>query len=273
MKKCILLIRKITVKLSERALSAYSAQTAFFLMLSFFPFLIFCFALLRNTSLTEDMFIQFLLSIFPGSFQAFLSDLIHDIYEKSSAQVVSITILSALWLSSKAFLSLTQGINAMYTCKESRNYIVIRLFCILYSVLFAFVIIAVLALLVFGNQINHFLLKHVPMLTSVALPLINSRNLISLVLLFLTFSLLYYFMPNCRIKIRFHIPGAILSTLGWFSLSHLYSYYAENISNYSTFYGTTTNIALMMIWLYFCMYLFFLGGFTNHYLYVYHFNK
>lgn len=270
MKKIIHLVHKFTTKVSERALSAYSAQTAFFLMLAFFPFLIFCFALLRNTSLTEEMFVRFLLAVIPESFRDFLSELIHDIYEKSSAQVVSITIVSALWLSSKAFLSLTQGINAMYSCKESRNYIIIRIFCIIYSVLFAIVIIAVLALLVYGNQINNFLLKHVSILTSISLPIINFRNIISLLLLLFTFSILYYFLPNCKIKMRFHIPGAVLSTLGWFSLSHLYSYYAENISNYSAFYGTMTNIALLMIWLYFCMYIFFLGGFINHYLITHH---
>ena len=53
-------LKRITATLSQKTFSAYAAQTAFFLMLSFFPFLIFCFALLRNTPLTEDMFIRFL---------------------------------------------------------------------------------------------------------------------------------------------------------------------------------------------------------------------
>ena len=153
-------LKRITATLSQKTFSAYAAQTAFFLMLSFFPFLIFCFALLRNTPLTEDMFIRFLLTIVPLSFQDFFSTIIHDIYNNSSTSIVSITIISAIWLSSKSFLSLTQGINRMYDCKESRNYILLRVFCFFYSILFAIVILAVLALLVFGNQIHHFFLRH-----------------------------------------------------------------------------------------------------------------
>ena len=270
--KKMITIRKIPLKrissaLSEKTFSAYAAQTAFFLMLSFFPFLIFCFALLRNTPLTEDMFIHFLLAIVPGSFQDFFSTIIHDIYNNSSTSVVSITIISAIWLSSKSFLSLTQGINVMYDCKESRNYIRLRVFCFFYSILFAIVILVVLALLVFGNQIHHFFLQHIPFLSGISLPLINFKNLISIPLLFLTFSALYFFMPNTRIAYRYHIPGAVFSTVGWFALSYLYSFYADHISNYSSFYGTMTTIALLMIWLYFCMYLFFLGGFLNNFLY------
>lgn len=258
---------KLTSALSQKTFSAYAAQTAFFLMLSFFPFLIFCFALLRNTPLTEDMFIRFLVAIIPVSFQDFFSTMIHDIYNNSSVSVVSITIISAIWLSSKSFLSLTQGINVMYDCKESRNYICLRVFCFICSILFAIVIIAILALLVFGNQIHHFILQHIPILSSISLPLINLKNLISISLLFLTFSSFYFLMPNTRIPYHHHIPGAAFSTVGWFALSYLYSFYAEHISNYSTFYGTMTTIALLMIWLYFCMYLFFLGGFLNNLLY------
>lgn len=260
-------LKMITATLSQKTFSAYAAQTAFFLMLSFFPFLIFCFALLRNTPLTEDMFIRFLLTIVPLSFQDFFSTIIHDIYNNSSTSIVSITIISAIWLSSKSFLSLTQGINRMYDCKESRNYILLRVFCFFYSILFAIVILAVLALLVFGNQIHHFFLRHIPILSAISLPLINFKNMISIPLLFLTFSSLYFLMPSKRIAFRYHIPGAVFSTIGWFALSYLYSFYADHLSNYSSFYGTMTTIALLMIWLYFCMYLFFLGGLLNNFLY------
>ena len=253
-------------QMNERTLSAHAGQTAFFIMLSFFPFLLFLFALLRLTPLTEESFILPLLAIIPESFHEFIRALIHDIYSASSVHLLSITIISAIWLGSKAFLSLVQGLNSIYCQKESRNFIMLRLFAALYSVIFALLIIAILALLVFGNWIHSHIKVQFPFVASIAKHIINFRMLIAFLILFATFLLLYHFLPNCKWKLRYHAPGAFLSTFGWLAFSILYSYYVDTFSNYSSFYGTMTTIALLMVWLYACMYILFLGGLSNDYL-------
>ena len=252
--------------LNECALSARAGQTAFFLMLSFFPFLIFVFAILRLTPLTEETFILFLLAVIPQSFHEFIRTLIHDIYTTGSGHVLPLTIVSAIWLGSKAFLSLVQGLNAVYRQKESRNFIVLRILAFVYSIAFALLLIATLAILVFGNWIHTHICQNFPLISSITKNIINFRMAIAFVILFAVFLLLYYVFPNCKWKLRYHIPGALLSTLGWILFSYLFSYYVDSFSNYSTFYGTATTIALLMVWIYACMYILFLGGAVNRYL-------
>ena len=259
-------IEKIGQQVNECALSAHAGQTAFFIMLSFFPFLLFLFALLRLTPLTEEAFIFSLLAFIPESFHEFFQVLIHDIYGASSAHVLSLTIVSTIWLSSKAFLSLVQGLNAIYRQRESRNFIVLRLFSALYSTVFALLIIATLTLLVFGNWIHGHIEKQFPLIATFSKNIINFRMLIAFLTLFLVFLMLYRALPNCKWKLRYHIPGALLSTLGWLLFCYLYSYYVDSFSNYSSFYGTMTTIALLMVWLYACMYILFFGGMVNRYL-------
>lgn len=245
------------------ALSAHSGQTAFFFILSFFPFLLFLFAILRLTPLTEEVFSTFLLYLIPFSFRDFMGNLIHDIYTASSGQVLSLSIISAVWLGSKSFLTLVQGLNSMYRQKESRNYIILRIFAFLYSILFALLLIATLAFLVFGNWIHDHIIKIFPLIASISKNIVNLRMIIGFLVLFAIFLLIYYFLPNCKWKLRCHIPGAFLSALGWLLFSWLYSYYVDYFSNYSSFYGTMTTIALLMVWLYACMYILFLGGILN----------
>jgi len=262
----IQIINKIGKQMQECAISAHAGQTAFFMMLSFFPFLLFLFAILRLTPLTEEAFIRSLLAIIPESFHEFFRALIHDIYGASNIHVLSLTAASTIWLSSKAFLSLVQGLNAIYCQKESRNFIVLRLFSALYSTVFALLIIATLALLVFGNWIHSYIRQLFPLFATITKHIINFRMAIAFLILFLTFLTLYRTLPDCRWKIRCHIPGALLTTLGWLLFSYLYSYYVDSFSNYSSFYGTMTTIALLMVWLYACMYILFFGGMINHYL-------
>ena len=59
------------------------------------------------------------------------------------------------------------------------------------------------------------------------------------------------------------IPGAALATAGWLIFSGLFSVYVDKYTRYSSFYGTMTTIALIMVWLYGCMYVLFVGGFIN----------
>lgn len=249
--------------INDCSLSAHAGQTAFFFMLSFFPFMLFLFALLRLTPLSEEGFTSYILYIIPASFRDFIGKLIHNIYTASNTKVLSISIFSAIWLGSKSFLSLVQGLNSMYQQKESRNYIILRLFAFLDSILFAILLLITLTFLVFGNWLHQNLAAFFPAATSVITYFIDFRMLIGFFILFLIFLLMYYFLPNCKWKIRHHVPGAFLASLGWLLFSYLYSFYVDYFSNYSSFYGTMTTIALLMVWLYACMYLLFFGGVLN----------
>jgi membrane protein len=45
--------------------------------------------------------------------------------------------------------------------------------------------------------------------------------------------------------------------------SYLFSFYIDNMSNYSRMYGSLTAIVLFMLWFYFCMHILFIGGEIN----------
>ena len=59
------------------------------------------------------------------------------------------------------------------------------------------------------------------------------------------------------------LPGAVFAAAAWMIFSGIFSVYVDKYNNYSSFYGTMTTIALIMVWLYGCMYVLFIGGIIN----------
>ena len=254
--------RRISDIFQKAALSAYAGQSAFFMMLSFFPFLLFFFSVLNLTPLSQEDFTIWLLTVVPEAFEDFVKGFTQEIYKGSTGRI-SITILFAIFLSSKAFLSLQQGMNAVYEVKEQRNYILLRIYGMIYSLILALILVFMLALMVFGNWIHMHFLAKLPLIGELADRILNFRILISGLILFVFMWLIYVFLPNQKQTWRAQIPGAVFSSVGWVAFSYGSSIYVDYFSNYSSFYGATTAIALAMVWLYGCMYMIFLGGLIN----------
>jgi membrane protein len=246
-------------KYQESSLSIYAGQTAFFLILSAFPFLLFFFALLELTPLTEADFIAWASQIVPESLSASLADVTNEIYAGSSGGIISATIVTSLWLSSKAFVSLQRGLNVMYQVKETRNYVLMRLYGVLYSVVLAVLLVVLLGILVFGNSIRVHLFPKALFFEKV----IHLRVLICIPALFVFFLIFYVVLPNRKQRIREQIPGSACAAAAWIIFSYFFSIYVDKYTNYASFYGTMTTIALLMVWVYGCMYVLFLGGWIN----------
>ena len=70
-------------------------------------------------------------------------------------------------------------------------------------------------------------------------------------------------LPNRKSHIFRELPGAIITAGGWLLFSYLFSYYIDNMGNYSYTYGSLAALAICMLWLYFCMYILFIGAEIN----------
>lgn len=257
------LVQIFSEEMKKTAISAFSGQSAFFMMLSFFPFIMFLLTLLRFMPFTEDTLISVLEAFVPTSFHQFLQTIISGIYNSQSATLLPVTIITSVWLASKSFLSLTNGLNFVYEIDETRNFILIRIYSVFYTIIFALLIVASLTVMVFGNSIYLFIRKHFPFLQNIILSVISLRSVISFFIMLSFFIIMYRAIPNRKSNFKSQIPGALVATCGWLVFSWLYSFYVDHFNNYATFYGTMTVIALLMVWLYACMYILFFGGLIN----------
>ncbi len=120
-------------------------------------------------------------------------------------------------------------------------------------------------LLVFGNSLQNLVLRLFPVLGNVTFFLINFRTLLALTILTIIFAGLYAVIPDRKQSLWLQLPGAIFSTLCWIGFSYAFSLYFNHFSSYSYMYGSLTAIILLMLWLYFCICILFLGAEINYF--------
>lgn len=256
-------IRNFSIKTRDDYISAFSAQAAFFIFISFFPFIILLLTLLQYLPITEANLVGTITQYLPTSIKELIVDIIGELYTKTSTTFLSVTAITALWSAARGFLAIIRGVNGVYRIKETRNYFLMRFLASIYTLVFIVLILISFAILVFGNKIYLYIQARVPLLSDLALLIISLRTIVGFCILVVFFLLLYMIFPNRKTRIIQELPGAIVSAAGWMLFSYAYSFYIDNMSNFSYMYGSLAAIVLCMLWVYFCMYILFIGAEIN----------
>ena len=132
-----------------------------------------------------------------------------------------------------------------------------------YTLLFLLTCILSLLFLVFGDSIQSFLDNTFPIAADVAKNILSTRSFLAIVLLVACFTGLYTYLPHRHLLARRQLPGALFSTFGWMLFSYGFSMYFNFFSRFSYMYGSLTAIILLMLWIYFCICILFLGAEIN----------
>lgn len=244
--------------------SAYAAQAAYFLIMSFIPFVLFLTAIVQYTPLTYREVRQAIMSVVPENLQGFVLNIVAEVFSKSAA-VLPLSALVALWSSGKGMQALINGLNTIYHVKETRNWLVNRIYSMFYMFLFVLALIVSLLLLVMGNRIHVLISGYVPFLGNVIGRILGAKTFLVFVMLFLVFLVLYRYLPNRRASLKSQVPGAFLTAVAWSVFSYLFSLYFTFFPDFSIMYGSLSTLILVMVWLYFCMNLLLYGAEINAY--------
>ena len=264
--RALLLILRIKEKYTEDEISVYAAQASFFIVLSAVPFIMVLLSAIQLIpAVSKADLLTALIAILPETLKAAIFSIINDLFTRSPGRMLSLTALLALWSASKGMLSMNRGFNRIYGYHGRRGYLLSRLICTGYTVLFVAACVLSLTLLVFGTTLQALVVRLFPVLAEITLYIISFRQLLSLPILTLIFAGLYTFIPDKKQKISSQLPGAIFSTVCWMGFSFAFSIYFDNFSNYSYMYGSLTAIVLLMLWLYFCICILFLGAEINYF--------
>ena len=244
--------------------SAYAAQAAYFLIMPFIPFVLFLTAIVQYTPLTYREVRQAIMSVVPENLQGFVLNIVAEVFSKSAA-VLPLSALVALWSSGKGMQALINGLNTIYHVKETRNWLVNRIYSMFYMFLFVLALIASLLLLVMGNRIHVLISGYVPFLGNVIGRILGAKTFLVFVMLFFVFLVLYRYLPNRRASLKSQVPGAFLTAVAWSVFSYLFSLYFTFFPDFSIMYGSLSTLILVMVWLYFCMNLLLYGAEINAY--------
>lgn len=253
-------VREFTANMRRTHISAFAAGSAFFWFLSLIPLLMLLSALITYTPLTKEDLQEGVESVVPDAVEGFLHGVIEDVYAKAQV-LLPVAAVILLWTAGKGVLSLVQGFNFINGVEEHRGFVLMRLLAMLYTVVLLFVIVTVLGIISFGNLLQGALEERLPDIVSILYPF---RFLVFWVILTIVFALIYAYLPDKKLKIRHQIPGACFTAVAWGIFSFGFSMYLEYGYSFAV-YGSLTILIALMVWLYFCMYIVFVGAYINRY--------
>ena len=255
--------KQVAAFLRPMNIPLHSAYTGFFFVLSLFPGLMLLLGLLRYTAMGPEELLSILEGWVPEHVVGIVRSLVETSYRHSSGTVVSISVVAALYSASRGMFGILGGLHAVYGITLRRNYWRKRVISMGYTA--AFLALLMLTLMIHVGSTA--LLDYLQMTTSPALlflmRLVDFRSVLLLLLLVSLFTAMYAWLPARRSRLRSNLPGAAAAAIGWLLFTRLFSVYVEYFTTYSNIYGSVYALALGMLWLYFCIGIFFYGGALN----------
>ncbi|MEE3429076.1 MAG: YihY/virulence factor BrkB family protein [Ruminococcus sp.] len=256
-------IKYFLSKSKEDNISAIAAQSAFFLVLSIVPFLMFAFAVLSYFNIPREFYETYIQGVFVDDWGEKLRPIVDTTYANSIG-IAFTTIIVALWSAGKGLYSITDGINRIYKIEYKRVWIIKRIYAMGYTLLMFLVMVLTVGLLIvtefFDNQLRPFI-KNLPYILGIIYTL---RYFVVFAALLLLVSLAIKLYLRNKVddkrwaKFRLQLPGVFLTALCWLGLSYGIRIYVKYFNGFSI-YGSLTSIAVIMIWFYFSMYILLYG--------------
>lgn len=242
----------------------YAAQAAFYIIIASIPSIMMLLSLARFIlPEAQESVLSAILPLIPEIIKAPVTKIISELYNNSTFSIASITAISALWPASRGVAAVERGIRNVYHTPPRKSIIKGFIASFFYTIIFILLLTVLLAVIVFGTHIIEFMQVKSHLLNwifgrSYILKWIFTYGIMTVI-----FAFLYSAFSGKNLRFKCHFPGAVFTAGGWMIFSVLYSFYIENFADYSYVYGSLTAIVLMMLWVYFCMIIFLLGGEIN----------
>ena len=254
-------------KLTHDNIYAIAGQSAFFLLLSAVPLAIFGVSILQNLHIPVETLNSFFSIVFNEEVSQSFAQFMSNVYE-SATGVSLVAIIVTLWSAAKGIQAITNGLNRVHETYENRNWLVLRIRSMLYTVVFILILLATMLIVVLGSTINGLLREYHIKIPGIFGVFYHLRFGIIFVYLVVLFAMIYRNIPNMsrelrkKYSFRYQLPGAFLCAVSWIVLSLGISIYVDDFNGFSV-YGGLTRLAVIMVWLYLCIVCLMIGAEIN----------
>ncbi len=253
--------KDIRRSVNEAEVGTYASGAAFFLFLSLIPMVMIAGSVIPYDTLTKKDMVNISQAVIPERIYHFLIAIVSS-YHGNHVTLLSVSALVAVWSASKGVLALIRGLNHIYEVEESRGYLRLRLKASFYTVFLLLAVLLTAGLLVFWNTFADWLIPDKGIIAQLWEVIGGLRHIFVAGMISVVFCTMYSLLPNNQLSWKEHYPGAVFTSVFWTLYSFGFSVYIDYFDGFSM-YGSLTTIVIVMIWLYFCMYIFFCGALVN----------
>lgn len=257
------LYKDILEVLRKPVMSVLPGHLSFFLLLSSIPIILIFVNIASAFSLSYDAIVEFITLSLPAS----TSKLILPLFATTRSIDLSVTLLAitAIYLASRGAKAIILAANNIYGGGKNPIQEIIK------SLIITLLLIAVLIFIIIILIVGEMVIKKIGLISQIGfiskniILLINYlRWPIALFVIFFLLKIIYTLTPNKKISSRTVNKGSFFTTIGWLIITFIYSFYVTNYASYNTYFGSASNIVILMIWVYMISQIFVIGMVINY---------
>ncbi len=229
----------------------HAAAIAYYALLSLFPIMLLALSVLGEMTSEagdRDAVVRFAFRYFPRQFEFISGQL--DAFRTTPVAFGVPGIIGLFWASLGVFNAISSAVNHAWGVEKGRSFLKHRLvsFVMMLSaggVLILGVIMASLVRLA-QTRLQEAIVKS---------PWVESfsgvfASYLSTALLIACVALVFYFIPNTRVRFRDVWPGAILVGVLWRIAMSLFAWYAADLATWNVIHGSIAAVVVFLLWIY-----------------------
>ena len=268
--RLLYLIQRMIYRFFADGIPQAAAELSYFLLFSMFPLLMFVNAILARLDISVES-IRPLLETLPRSLrELILSYLAQISAAPSSVSPMLIGIGLTLYFLSRAVRSMMRTVNDIYHVEVPRGVVMSVLISFGITAGFLVSVVCSFVLVVAGRTILRLLPQYFPIPSYLLDAAHDASFWVMIAFIFLFLMLFNRVVPNAHLRFREVWPGALFSLVAWLLVSWGFSFYVDNMANYSVLYGSLGAIIVLMLWLYIVSMILLMGPQLNHTLVIMH---
>lgn len=258
MKKIKRYLKKLYEIIITPSMSYLPGNLAFFLVLSIFPILTLIGVIASKFSLDVTSIINLSEVTLPSNISETLMSFIQG---KGFDTNIGVFMIIGFFLASNGADAIILASNNLYGFPNS-DYLKRRIKAMFIIILMILLFIFMLGFIAFGNKIVNLILSYIPDKTIFKLIyylFIILKWPFALFIIFFNVKLIYTIAPDWKIMSKHTTRGALFTTISWILVIQIYSFWVNHFSNYDLFYGSLSNIVVLMLMVYFLSYILVIG--------------
>jgi membrane protein len=230
----------------------HAASIAFYALLSLFPFVLLMLSVIGSVTADasdRDAVVGFVFRYFPRQFDFITGQL--DAFRASTVRIGVGGVVALVWASLGFFNAVTAAVNHAWGVEKRRSFLKHRLVGFLMLLSAGGVLMVAIALVSAVKVVQTNWFGRLEMSS----PWIDwfsgvTANQLATLLLIACVALIFYYIPNTRVRFRDVWPGAIIVGLLWRAALAGFTWYARDLARWNVIHGSITTVVIFLIWIY-----------------------
>lgn len=230
----------------------FASSIAYYTLLSLFPFFLLAFSVLGSvTSDPNDRatILEFVLRYFPRQFEFVTTQL--DSMQRNTVRLGVAGTLLMIWASMGVFGAITSAVNHAWGVEKQPSYLKHKLISFIMLVAASMLLLGGLLLV---SAINVFDARWFSVV-AVRVPQLSvlhhfAVRWASTVVFIMVVGLIFYFVPNAKVRFRDVWVGAVVTGLLWRAALAGFSWYVKDLTRFSELHGSIAAVVVFLVWIY-----------------------